>query len=158
MKLCGPCLPSGVGEDPTCAHITYDHRSCLDARGDPALRVSGGLERLSGTSSWRGCLFPLLLCRRSDHRPRLTPSPPVTRITPASGTRLTLPSLGRWAGYSRLPTVSAQANYDSPSLPPICYPLFSSQARDSLPPSLDRAAAGSAADSVGSGKLTSATL
>ena len=29
----------------------------MDARGDLALRVSGGLERLSGGSGWRGYLY-----------------------------------------------------------------------------------------------------
>ena len=31
---------------------------CLDALGDSALRVSCGVERLSGGSGWRGYLYP----------------------------------------------------------------------------------------------------
>ena len=33
---------------------------CLNARGDSTLQVSGGLERLSRGSSWRGYLYPFI--------------------------------------------------------------------------------------------------
>ena len=42
--------PCGRRADAACARV------CLEVRGGPGLRVSGGLERLSGGSRWRGYL------------------------------------------------------------------------------------------------------
>ena len=85
------------------------------------LRVSGGLERLSGWSSWAGAAAstPSLLRRRSDRGLRLTPG-----LVPAGdpgSTCLLYATHSPLAGQrGRLPTISAQANCDSdgPSLPP----------------------------------------
>ena len=78
---------------------------CLDALGDPAPRVAGELERLSGG---KATSTPSLLWRRSVRGLRLTPSP--------------VPPLAPLAGPGgRPPTVSAQAICDSdgPPLPPV---------------------------------------
>ena len=46
-----PLYSCGRLADAACARV------CMDARGDLAQRVSGGLERLSGGSGWRGYLY-----------------------------------------------------------------------------------------------------
>ena len=121
------------------------HSGLLDARGVPALRVSGRLERLSGGSGWR------LRCR-SDRGLRLTPVlVPAGRVVHSwrasatntgnvtyrcSAARPAWTPLGCGA---RPPRVSAQANCVGSHLLLDCFP--------------PRRAAGSAAHSVGSGRL-----
>ena len=78
-RICSCHCPVGTGKQQwagqaaTCSLGIWVEKpsasACLDARSDSALRVSCGLERLSGGSGWRGSLYPFTSPAPARSRP-----------------------------------------------------------------------------------------